>query len=120
MDESGNTTREAKASREADAAVRGSALREMVDSARALTGAAHSVMTTVDEAREPRDFVASGLTPEQRRAMEEWPDGLRPFAHLRIAAVALRLPDLDARVRALGCSPLPFPSGVFQATPMRH
>ena len=52
--------------------------------------------------------------------MEEWPDGLRLFGQLRELPAPLRLPDLDAWIRSLGCSPFPVPSGTFHATPMRH
>ena len=95
-------------------------LREVVESARALTGAAHGVIATVDEAGKPRDFVTSGMSEEQHLAMEAWPDGLRLFGHLGSLATPLRLPDLDAWTRSLGCAPLPVPCGAFQATPMRH
>ena len=95
-------------------------LRAVVDGARALTGARYGVITTVDDAGRPQDFVTSGFTPDEHRAMETWPDGLRVFGHLRELAAPLRLPDLDAWVRSLGCSPFPVPGGTFQATPMRH
>ena len=95
-------------------------LREVVESARALTGAAYGVIATVDEAGKPRDFVTSGMSEEQRLAMEAWPDGLRLFGHLASLPTPLRLPDLDAWTRSLGCTPLPVPCGAFQATPMRH
>ena len=95
-------------------------LKDVVESARALTGAAYGVIATVDEAGQPRDFVTSGLTREEIRAMEAWPDGLRLFGHLRALETPLRLPDLDAWTRALGCAPFPVPCGAFQATPMRH
>ena len=95
-------------------------LREVVDSARALTGAAYGVIATVDEAGQPRDFVTSGMTDEQHRTMETWPDGLRLFGHLGSLATPLRLPDLDAWTRSLGFPPFPVPCGAFQATPMRH
>ena len=95
-------------------------LREVVDGARDLTGARYGVITTVDDAGQPRDFVTAGFTPDEHRAMESWPDGLRLFGHLRDLAAPLRLPDLDAWVRSLGCSPFPVPCGTFQATPMRH
>ena len=95
-------------------------LAEVVASARALTGAAYGVIATVDEAGEPRDFVTSGFTDEGHRAMAAWPDGHRLFAHLRALGAPLRLPDLDAWVRALGCAPFPVPCGAFQATPMTH
>ena len=95
-------------------------LSEVVESARALTGAAHGVIATADENGEPRDFVTSGFTEAERKAMEAWPDGLRLFGHLGSLAQPLRLPDLDAWTRSLGCAPFPVPCGAFQATPMRH
>ena len=95
-------------------------LEEVVESARALTGAAYGVIATVDEGGEPRDFVTSGFTKDERRAMEAWPDGLRLFGHLGSLATPLRLPDLDAWTRSLGCAPFPVPCGAFQATPMHH
>ena len=54
-------------------------LEEAVQSARALTGARVGVMTTFDERGRVRDFLISGLPPEQRRKMVEWPDGPRPL-----------------------------------------
>ena len=95
-------------------------LKEVVESARALTGAAYGVIVTVDEAGAPRDFVTSGLAQEELRAVEAWPDGPRLFGHLHSLGGPLRLPDLDAWVSALGCAPSPVPCGAFQATPMRH
>ena len=95
-------------------------LREVVESARTLTGATYGVIVTVDEAGGPRDFVTSGLTEAEHRAVETWPDRLRLFGHLSSLGGPLRLPDLDACVHALGCAPLPVPCGAFQATPMRH
>ena len=95
-------------------------LGKVVEAARALTGAAYGVIATADAAGAPRDFVTSGLTEEERRKMEAWPDGLRLFGHLGSLATPLRLPDLDAWTRSLGCAPFPVPCGAFQATPMRH
>ena len=57
-------------------------LAEVVESARALTGAAYGVIATVDEAGTPRDFVTSGFAEQEHRAMEAWPDGHRLFGHL--------------------------------------
>ena len=128
--ETGKTARDDDASREAaltTAILRIGAsldldtvLNEVVESARALTGAAYGVIATADEAGAPRDFVTSGLAEEERRAMEAWPDGLRLFGHLGSLAMPLRLPDLDAWTRTLGCAPFPVPCGAFQATPLRH
>ena len=95
-------------------------LKEVVQSARALTNARYGVIATVDENGAPRDFIVSGLTEEERRALMQWPDGPALFEHLRGLVAPLRLPDLDAHIRALGFSPFPGPSGTFQATPMRR
>ena len=79
-------------------------LREVVDSARALTGARCGVIATVDEAGQPQDFVSSGLSPLEHRQLVEWPDGHRLFEHLRNLPGALRLSDLNRYVRSLGFS----------------
>ncbi len=95
-------------------------LHEIVESARALTGAGYGVITTVDEAGEVQDFVTSGFTPEEHRQMAEWPDGPPLFQHLRDLEEPLRLPDLPAYVRSLGLRPdLMWPKTV-QGTPMCH
>ena len=97
-----------------------SVMREVVDSARALTGARHGLIAATDERGEVQDFVISGVGPERQRAATEWPDGPRFFEHLRGLAAPLLLPDLDGYIRSLGYSPFPFPYGNFLAMPMRH
>ena len=81
MNESDETAREAHVPGERDCALRAAiprigtsidldtVLNEVVESARALTGAAYGAIATVDEAGEPRYFVTSGFTPEQHRVM---------------------------------------------------
>ena len=98
----------------------GTVLQEVVDSARALTGARYGVITIVGDAGEPRDFVTSGVTPEVHRKMEGWPDGPRLFAHLRDLDGPLRVADLHGYIRALGYSPDLIPPKTMQAAPMRH
>ena len=95
-------------------------LREVVDSARALTGARLGAITTLDDTGRPLGFVTSGLEPGQHRALMAWPDGPQLFDNLRNLAAPLRLADLGAWIRTLGHSPFPVPCGTFQATPMRH
>ena len=95
-------------------------LREVVDSARALTRARCGVIATVDEAGQPQDFVSSGLSPQEHRQLAEWPDGRRLFEHLRSLPGALRLSDLNGYVRTLGFSSQPPLPKTFQGTPMRH
>ena len=95
-------------------------LGEVVESARALTGARWGVIATVNESGAPLDFVFSGFTPEEQRELYTWPDSARLFQHFRGLAGPLRVDDLSAYVRALGIEPAPAFSRTFQGTPMRH
>ena len=96
-------------------------LGEVVDSARALTGARYGSITTVDADGQPQEFVTRGTSETEHRRLMEWPDGLRLFEHLRNLSGPLRLADLPAYVSALGLDGdglLPYRT--FQGTPMRH
>ena len=95
-------------------------LREIVESARMLTGARYGTIVTIDEKGAPQDFVTSGFTEEEHRRLAQWPDGPRLFEHLRDLAGPLRLSDVPAYVRSLGFSTDRFSSSTFQGTPMRH
>ena len=95
-------------------------LREIVESARALTGARYGSIVTIDGKGAPQDFVTSGFTEEEHRRLAQWPDGPRLFEHLRDLAGPLRLSDVPAYVRSLGFSTDRFSSSTFQGTPMRH
>ncbi len=93
------------------------ALREIVESARAPTGAAHGVIVIVDAAGEARDFTSSGITEEERRRLSEWSGGPKLFAHFRDLPGPLRRPDVPAHVRTLGFAPW-IPAKTFLGTPM--
>ena len=95
-------------------------LNEVVESARALTGARYGAIATIDEAGAPQDFVTSGFTADEHRNMVEWPDGPRLFEFFRDLPGPLRIPDVPAYIRSLGFSPDRLPSKTFQGTPMRH
>ena len=95
-------------------------LQQVVDSARALTGARCGVITTIDEDGQPRDFVSSGIAPGEHRQLTDWHDGPRLFRHLRDLPETVRLPDLPAYVRSLGFSADPVQVKTMQTTPMRH
>ena len=98
----------------------GTVLQEVVDSARALTGARLGVIATIDETGEVPDWVTSGFTAEERRQFAEWPDGPRLFAHLRDLPGPLRLADLPDYVHQRGFSPELMLSKTLQSMPMRH
>ena len=95
-------------------------LNEVIDSARALTGARFGAIATIDETGTPRDFVTSGFTETEHRRLAEWSDGPRLFAHFREFDGPLRVADVPAYVRALGFPTDRLPSKTFQGTPMRH
>ena len=96
-------------------------LREIVDSARGLTGARYGVITTIGDPGEPQDYVLAGFTDEERRQMADWmPSALRLFDHLRDLPAPLRMPDLRTHVASLGLSDGMVPCRAFQAMPMRH
>ena len=95
-------------------------LREVLDSAIALTGAVRGVITAGDD---PilEDLVTSGFTAADLRRIEEWgPGGLDFFDHLDGLSGPIRLPNLADYVRSLGyATDLVLPSA-FLGTPIRH
>ena len=95
-------------------------LKEVVESARALTGARYGAIATIDETGAPEDFVSSGLTEDEHRQLVEWPDGPRLFEALRDLPGPLRLSDLPDYVRSLGFSTDLLPFKTLQGTPMHH
>ena len=98
----------------------GTVLREVVDGARALTGARFGGVVTLGESEQALEFVTSGITAAEHQRVAEWPDGLRLFEHFRDLPGPLRLRDFPGYVRSHGHSPGPIPSQTFQCTPMRH
>ena len=96
-------------------------LREVVESARSLTGARFGALASaIDEAGAPQDFVTSGFTEAEHRAMVEWSDGPRLFEHFRDRPGPLRIADVSTYVQGLGFPTDRLPSKTFQGTPMRH
>ena len=97
-------------------------LQEAADSARALTRARYSLIVTIDETGEVREFVTSGLTPDEHRKLMAWPDGPRLFAYLRDLPGSFRLADLSDYFRSLGFSDelAHLYSKTLQGTAMRH
>ena len=52
-------------------------LQEVVEGARALSGARYGLITTLDASGQPQDLVSSGFTPEEHRQIAAWPAGPR-------------------------------------------
>ena len=77
-------------------------LQGVLDSARSLTGARYGVMTFLDDAGWPRDFLSSGLTAEADRRLWDLPEGIRIYEYLDTLSSPLRLPDLLGHFRSQG------------------
>ena len=77
-------------------------LQEIVDGARALTGAHYGVIATVDEAGRPRDFFTSGMTSAQRDALAASPDGAKLFERLHELPAPVRIRRYPEYARSLG------------------
>ena len=96
-------------------------LREVVESARALTGADKGAMTTVDRHGRLEDFVTSGASADEVGALVAWPEGPRLFEHLRDIEQPFRLADLSGYIASLGFPPGgPWPTRTLLGAPMRH
>ena len=95
-------------------------LNEIAQAARALTGARYAVITAIDDAGQLEDFVMSGLTPDERQLLLQWPEAMQVFEHLRNLPSPLRLADLPGYIRELGFSADPLFIRSFQGAPMRH
>ena len=97
-----------------------SVLGEVVDSARALTGAANAAITTVDRVEDVRDFISSGLTPEELRQLRDLPEGERLWGYLLQSPRPLRVDDLASHLGALGFPTAAILRRSFLGAPIRH
>ena len=70
-------------------------LQELVDSACALTGASQGVITTIDWRGRLVDFLTSGVSAEEVRELEAWPDGPQLSEHVRDIEQPCQLADLS-------------------------
>ena len=95
-------------------------LHEIVDSARALTGARYGGIFTIDDSGRPQDFVTSGLTAEEHQRLVDMPEGPELFEYFREIPESLGLRDLPASTQSLGFPGNLIQSKSFQGTPMRH
>ena len=95
-------------------------LKQVVESARTLTGARYGGIVTSGESGRAFDFVSSGLTAEEHRQLLDWAEGPRLCDHVRDLDGTLTMKDLHSYIRALGFSPHPVVPKTVQATALRH
>ena len=95
-------------------------LQETVDSLREVTGALDGCIVTIDETGTPLEFVTTGMTKAQHRAMEEWSAGPELFEHLRDLSGPFRIKNFKQYARKLGVTwEFALSSGCV-CTPIRH
>ena len=96
-------------------------LHELVESARALTGARCALVATLDEDGRAQDVAASGFPADEAPAAAGRLDDAQPLLkRLRARDEPLRLPELPDEVRSLGLPSDPVPCRAFLSAPMRH
>ena len=97
-------------------------LQRVLDGARSLTGAHYGVMTTLDDAGQVEDFLASGLTPSEAQQLWDMPERMQFFAYVNSISEPWRVVDFAAHVATLGLPEFnpPVPMSAFLTAPMRH
>ena len=95
-------------------------LREVVESARVLTGAGCGGITTLDDDGRLQEFISSGLSGDEHQQVLSLPDGQRVVECLSGVPETLRTPDLSEHVRACGFPGGPVLMKTFLGTPIRH
>lgn len=94
-------------------------LRELVESARALTGAGYGGLTTLDDDGGMLEFVSSGFTEDEYHQVLSLPDGQQIFEYLSAVPEPLRTPDLLEHVRSRGFCGGVVLTKTFLGTPIR-
>ena len=97
----------------------GAVLQEVADSARSLTDARYSAIITLDDAEELQDLRISGLTPEEKQVMMEFPEPVALFKYLTGIQEPLRTRDFVAHIKSLGFPEFHPPIGAFLGAPIR-
>ena len=96
-------------------------LREVLESARSLTGARTALIATVNGSGKLQDFVTCGLRSEERQWFRDMPLGPRLCGYmLEVASRPVRMEDMSAYLRSLGFRYDPVVLPTFLATPIRH
>ena len=100
-------------------------LQEVLDSACSLSGARYGLLILLHESGRIRNFLSSGLTPEQTRLIRDLPEGKPLIDYLKTIPGPLRVSDLHGHIRSLGLPdfrpPMPVSDSLsFLAAPVRH
>ncbi len=95
-------------------------LQEVVDGARSLTDARYGAVGVFDDSGRIRDFITSGITPEERQLLGGLPKGLGILGYLNEVREPLRLTDLTQHPESVGFPERHPPMKTFLGAPIRH
>ncbi len=95
-------------------------LQEIVDGARSLTDARYGAVGVFDDSGRLREFITSGITPEERSLLGDLPRGLGLLGHLNKIPEPLRLADLAQHSSSVGFPENHPPMKTFLGAPIRH
>ncbi len=101
----------------------GTVLQEVVDGARALSGASKGALIVLDDSGQLQAFVTSGLTEEQHRLAVALPGGIEFFHYLIGMSDPFRVEDFRVHTASLGLPHVAPPLGPvngFLGAPIRH
>ena len=94
--------------------------REIVEGVRELTGGRFGVVAAFDSDRGCKTLFSSGLTEDEHRRLEEWPDGPPLSDPFGDQPGPLRVSDVTQHLRDRGIRTDLLPPGSLQCTPIRH
>ena len=95
-------------------------LQEIVDGARVLTNARYGAVGVFDSSGRVREFITSGINPEERSLLGDLPKGLGLLGYLNEIQEPLRLPDLTQHSSSVGFPENHPPMKTFLGAPIRH
>ena len=97
-------------------------LQDVLDSARALTGARYGLITLLGTRGGVEDFLTSGFSSGEAGQLAEMPGVMRLYEYLGSIAGPIRVADLPGYIREQGLPDPQFPvrAGAFLSAPVRH
>ncbi len=95
-------------------------LQEVVDGARSLTGARYGAVGVLDDSGRVQDFTTSGIAPDERRPLEDPPEGQGILGYLNEIREPLRLADLTRQPMPVGFPEHDPLMRTFLGAPIRH
>ena len=95
-------------------------LQEVIDNARYLTGARYGALLTYEPSGSIKDFITSGLSPEEIELLNTSPQGLGLLGYMNEIRDPLRLTDIASHPSSVGFPENHPPMKTFLGMSIRH